>query len=62
MHVVGSNMCHVQVEVDLTSKKVLVTSAIDNLTKGTGGAAVQCMNLALGFEETAGLPQAGVAP
>ncbi|NMB23565.1 MAG: N-acetyl-gamma-glutamyl-phosphate reductase [Corynebacterium sp.] len=61
-NVVGSNMCHVQIEVDTVARKVLVTSAIDNLTKGTGGAAVQCMNLALGFEETAGLPRTGVAP
>jgi N-acetyl-gamma-glutamyl-phosphate reductase len=37
-------------------------SAIDNLTKGTAGAAVQCANLALGLDETLGLPIAGVAP
>lgn len=61
-NVVGSNMCQVQVEVDAQAGKLLVTSAIDNLTKGTGGAAVQCMNIALGFDETAGLPQAGVTP
>lgn len=61
-NVVGSNMCHVQVEVDERSGRLLVTSAIDNLTKGTAGAAVQCMNLALGLEETAGLPTAAVAP
>lgn len=61
-NVVGSNMCHIQVEVDERATKLLVTSAIDNLTKGTGGAAVQCMNLALGFDETEGLPQAAVAP
>lgn len=61
-NVVGSNMCHVQVEVDTQAGKLLVTSAIDNLTKGTGGAAVQCMNIALGWEETAGLPRAAVAP
>lgn len=60
--VVGSNMCHVQVEVDERSDRLLMTSALDNLTKGTAGAAVQCMNLSLGFAETAGLPQAGVAP
>ena len=53
---------HVQVEVDESAKKLVVTSAIDNLTKGTGGGAIQCMNLALGFEETAGLSRAGVAP
>ena len=42
--------------------RVVVVSAIDNLTKGTAGAAVQCANLALGLEETLGLPIAGVAP
>lgn len=61
-NVVGSNMCHVQVEVDAAAGVVLMTSAIDNLTKGTAGAAVQCMNLAVGFDETAGLPRQGVAP
>lgn len=61
-NVVGSNMCHVQVEVDERSSRLLLTSAIDNLTKGTAGAAVQCMNLALNYDETAGLPLAGVAP
>lgn len=61
-HIVGSNMCQVQVEVDPYANRLLLTSAIDNLTKGTGGAAVQCMNLALGFPETAGLPRAAVAP
>ena len=61
-HVVGTNMCLLQVEVDEGAGVLLVTSVIDNLTKGTGGAAVQCMNLALGFPETDGLPQAAVAP
>ncbi|WP_288833220.1 N-acetyl-gamma-glutamyl-phosphate reductase [uncultured Corynebacterium sp.] len=61
-NVVGSNMCHVQVEADEDAGRLLVTSAIDNLTKGTAGAAVQCMNIALGWEETAGLPTVGVAP
>ncbi|AGF72371.1 N-acetyl-gamma-glutamyl-phosphate reductase [Corynebacterium halotolerans] len=60
--VLGSNMCHVQVEVDGRAGRLVVTAALDNLTKGTGGAAVQCMNLALGLPETAGLPQVGVAP
>lgn len=61
-NVLGSNMCQVQVELDTDAGVVLMTSAIDNLTKGTAGAAVQCMNLALGLEETAGLPCQGVAP
>ncbi|QFQ02242.1 N-acetyl-gamma-glutamyl-phosphate reductase [Corynebacterium urogenitale] len=54
----GSNMTHIQVEV--VDGMAVVTSAIDNLTKGTAGAAIQCLNLMLGWEETAGLPQAGV--
>ncbi|PRQ11188.1 N-acetyl-gamma-glutamyl-phosphate reductase [Corynebacterium sp. 13CS0277] len=58
----GANTCHVQVEYDAAAGRLLMTSAIDNLTKGTAGAAVQCMNLALGWEETAGLPQVGLAP
>ncbi|MDO5098539.1 MAG: N-acetyl-gamma-glutamyl-phosphate reductase [Corynebacterium sp.] len=61
-NVVGTNMCHVQVEVDKEANRLLVTTAIDNLTKGTAGAAVQCMNIALGFAETAGLPRNAVAP
>lgn len=61
-NVVGSNMCHLQVEVDEGAGVLVITSAIDNLTKGTGGAAVQCMNIALGFDETDGLPRAAVAP
>ena len=55
-------MCHIQVEVDEQAGKLLLTSALDNLTKGTGGAAVQCMNIALDYPETDGLPLAAVAP
>lgn len=61
-NVVGANTCHIQVEVDEGAGRLLVTSAIDNLTKGTGGAAVQCMNITLGWPETDGLPLAAVAP
>ncbi len=61
-NVVGSNMVQVQVAVDEHANRVVVVSAIDNLTKGTAGAAVQCANLALGLDETLGLPMNGVAP
>lgn len=61
-NVVGSNAVHVQVEANRDAGVLLVSSAIDNLTKGTAGAAVQCMNLALGLNETAGLPITGLAP
>lgn len=56
--VVGTNMAHIQVTV--TDGVVVATSAIDNLTKGTAGAAVQCLNLIQGWDETAGLPMAGL--
>jgi N-acetyl-gamma-glutamyl-phosphate reductase len=60
--VVGSNLVLLQVAVDEHAGRVVVVSAVDNLTKGTAGAAVQCANLALGLAETSGLPVAGVAP
>jgi N-acetyl-gamma-glutamyl-phosphate reductase len=60
--VLGSNNVHVQVTVDARAGRVVAVAAVDNLTKGTAGAAVQCMNLALGLAETTGLPAAGVAP
>lgn len=60
--VVGSNNVHLQLALDERVGRVVVVAAVDNLTKGTAGAAVQCLNLALGLPETAGLPTAGVAP
>jgi N-acetyl-gamma-glutamyl-phosphate reductase len=61
-HVMGSNVVQLQVAVDEHAGRVVVVSAVDNLTKGTAGAAVQCANLALGLDEALGLPVAGVAP
>lgn len=58
----GANTVHVQVAVDPDARRLIAVGAVDNLTKGTAGAAVQCMNLALGLPETTGLPVAGVAP
>jgi len=60
--VLGSNNIHVQVALDEHTGRVIAVAAVDNLTKGTGGAAVQCANLALGLPETTGLPTTGVAP
>ncbi len=53
---------HLQVGVDARAGRVVAVAAIDNLTKGTAGGAVQCMNLALGLDETSGLSTVGVAP
>lgn len=60
--VMGSNAVHMQVTVDQAAGKLVVVAAIDNLAKGTGGAAVQCLNLAMGWDETTGLTTIGVAP
>jgi N-acetyl-gamma-glutamyl-phosphate reductase len=60
--VLGSNAVQLQVTVDTDLNKLVVVAAIDNLTKGTAGAAVQCMNIALGLPETTGLSTVGVAP
>jgi N-acetyl-gamma-glutamyl-phosphate reductase len=60
--VVGSNAVHVQVTVDESAGRLVAVAAVDNLTKGTGGAAVQCMNLALGLPEATGLTTVGLAP
>ncbi|WP_395311242.1 N-acetyl-gamma-glutamyl-phosphate reductase [Mycobacterium sp. AMU20-3851] len=60
--VIGSNAAQIQVAVDAEAKTLVAICAIDNLTKGTGGAAVQSMNLALGWPETEGLSTVGVAP
>ena len=60
--VLGSNSVHLQVTVDAAAGRLVAVGAVDNLAKGTGGAAVQCMNLALGLPETTGLTSVGVAP
>jgi N-acetyl-gamma-glutamyl-phosphate reductase len=60
--VLGANAVHLQVAVDEAAGRLVAVAALDNLTKGTAGGAVQCMNLALGLPETTGLSTAGVAP
>ncbi|MFD3328065.1 N-acetyl-gamma-glutamyl-phosphate reductase [Streptomyces sp. NPDC058701] len=60
--VLGSNSAQVQVAVDEYAGRVIAVSAVDNLTKGTAGGAVQSMNVALGLPEGLGLPTNGVAP
>lgn len=58
----GANTVHLQVAVDPRAGRVVAVAAVDNLTKGTAGAAVQCLNLALGLPEDAGLSRVGLAP
>lgn len=54
-HVANTNRCRLSAAVDARAGKLLLFSALDNLLKGASGAAVQNMNLALGFEEDLGL-------
>ncbi|GFG64834.1 N-acetyl-gamma-glutamyl-phosphate reductase [Mycobacterium kubicae] len=60
--VIGSNAAHIAVAVDEAAETFVAIAAIDNLVKGTAGAAVQSMNLALGWPEAEGLSVVGVAP
>jgi N-acetyl-gamma-glutamyl-phosphate reductase len=58
----GSNCAHVTARYDERTGWVVALAAIDNITKGASGAAVQCANLLLDLPETTGLPIAGVYP
>ncbi|GII80869.1 N-acetyl-gamma-glutamyl-phosphate reductase [Sphaerisporangium rufum] len=58
----GANTAAIQVALDERAGRVIAVAAIDNLTKGTAGGAVQSANLALGLAEELGLPTTGVAP
>jgi len=51
----GSNYCDLAVRLDRRAKRLIVVSAIDNLTRGASGQAVANMNLMLGFPETQGI-------
>jgi N-acetyl-gamma-glutamyl-phosphate reductase len=50
-----SNQVQISFSLDQSSGRVTVISALDNLVKGTAGAAIQCMNIALGFDQQLGL-------
>lgn len=61
-HVAGSNFCHLGVSADRISGRVMVTAALDNLTKGSSGQALQNANLMLGLPETEGLMMVPMFP
>ncbi|WP_375262410.1 N-acetyl-gamma-glutamyl-phosphate reductase [Palleronia sp.] len=61
-HVRGSNFCHLGVVQDRRAGRSIVIAALDNLTKGSSGQALQNANLMLGLEETAGLMLAPCFP
>ncbi|QBR74556.1 N-acetyl-gamma-glutamyl-phosphate reductase [Microbacterium sediminis] len=60
--VLGANTALMGLAIDRAAGRVVVVTAVDNLTKGTAGAAIQSMNLALGLPEGTALSVNGVAP
>ncbi|UTS80684.1 N-acetyl-gamma-glutamyl-phosphate reductase [Phaeobacter piscinae] len=61
-HIRGSNFCHIGVAADRIEGRTIVIAALDNLTKGSSGQALQNANLMLGEEETTGLMMAPLFP
>lgn len=61
-HVRGSNYCHIGVTADRVDGRAMVIAALDNLTKGSSGQAIQNANLMLGLPEAMGLELAPVFP
>lgn len=61
-HIRGSNFCHIGVVQDRIEGRAVVIAALDNLTKGSSGQALQNANLMLGIEETEGLLQPPLFP
>lgn len=58
----GANTCLMGIAIDEAAGRVIVVAALDNLAKGTAGAAIQSANIALGIAEHTGLSVDGVAP
>ena len=54
-YVFMTNCCEIGYNFDVRTNKIIVTSCIDNLTKGASGQAIQCMNIRFGLDEAAGL-------
>ncbi|MFV1593391.1 N-acetyl-gamma-glutamyl-phosphate reductase [Phaeobacter sp. JH20_36] len=61
-HIRGSNFCHIGVAADRIEGRAIIVAALDNLTKGSSGQALQNANLMLGEEETTGLMMAPLFP
>lgn len=61
-HTIGANTLLLGLAVDAAANRLVVVAALDNLVKGTAGAAIQSANLALGLPEGSGLPIDGTAP
>ncbi|MGA1838300.1 N-acetyl-gamma-glutamyl-phosphate reductase [Herbiconiux sp. 11R-BC] len=59
---IGANTALIGLAVDEAAERVVAITALDNLVKGTAGAAIQSTNIALGLPEQTGLTVNGVAP
>ena len=58
----GSNRCYLRYVYDPRTERLIAQAAIDNLTKGAAGQAVQCFNLRFGFDEAEGLSGVALFP
>jgi [amino group carrier protein]-6-phospho-L-2-aminoadipate/5-phospho-L-glutamate reductase len=58
----GTNYCDVGFELAADGRRLVVIAALDNLVKGGAGNAIQCLNLACGWDEREGLRFAGLHP
>src|SRR5205085_786263 len=58
----GTNAARLTARYDARTGRIVALAAIDNLGKGAAGQMMQCANLMLGFDETAGLARSGVCP
>jgi len=59
---VGTNYCDIGFDIDAHAHRLVLFAALDNLTKGAAGAAVQCFNIMLGLDEKTGLKLTGMHP
>jgi len=58
----GTNYCDIGFEIDEHANRLILFSALDNMTKGASGQGVQCMNILMGIDETTGLKSTGFHP
>ncbi len=58
----GTNFCDIGFEIDDHASRLLLFSALDNMTKGASGQGIQCMNILMGIDETTGLKSTGFHP
>jgi N-acetyl-gamma-glutamyl-phosphate reductase len=58
----STNAVHISARYDERTQTVIALAALDNLTKGASGGAIQAANVALGIPETTGLTRVGVWP